>query len=142
MKFAATLIAIGAHAVKLQEDEDNLSSWETRSTNMHRVLDWDGSGTVDREELQDLIIIAEAFEYITADEAAEYTTTADMLFTDVFSGPFSVEELHDFVYSVIDGEDNDEDWDYLEDIETLLMEAEEMALDAAVAIAFDELDED
>jgi len=34
---------------------------------MHSVVDWDGSGTVDAAEMQDLFFLAEALEYIDED---------------------------------------------------------------------------
>ena len=68
MKFTLALLAIGAQAVKLhQDDEADLGSWEARAARMHSVIDWDGSGTVDAAELQDLFFLAEALEYIDAD---------------------------------------------------------------------------
>ena len=70
MKFTLALLAIGAQAVKLhQEDEyEDLGSWEARAARMHSVVDWDGSGTVEAAELQDLFFIAENFGYINEDE--------------------------------------------------------------------------
>ena len=65
MKFATALIAIGAQAVKLQQEEDDYVV--DRYAALHRITDWDGSGTVDAEELKDFAYIAEAFGYIDED---------------------------------------------------------------------------
>ena len=73
MKFAAALIALGAQAVKLYQEDGEYNQeddWETRSARVMSVIDWNGDELVDVDELKDLILIAETFGYIDGGEAA------------------------------------------------------------------------
>ena len=73
MKIAAALIALGAQAVKLYQEDGEYNQeddWETRSARVMSVIDWNGDELVDVDELKDLILIAETFGYIDDDEAA------------------------------------------------------------------------
>lgn len=110
MKFAAILIAIGAQAIKLREHEgegEDLGSWETRAENMHSVIDWNGDGLVSGDELSNLIFVAEHYDYITEQEAADLTDFAYEV-EDHFGGPFSYDQLEEEVNWIIDEGDEDD----------------------------------
>ena len=81
MKFALALLAIGAQAVKLHQDEDgeDLGSWKARADRMHSIVDWDGSGTVDAEEIKVLIAMTVENGYATEEEAEGLFAFADEL---------------------------------------------------------------
>ena len=138
MKFAAALIALGAQAVKLYQEEDEYNQaddWETRGARVMSVIDWNGDDLVDEDELKDLIFIAETFGYIDGDEADDLNEFAEGVI-DHFGGPISAEMLHDEINSIHDA---------LEGIEVMagIMEgAEDMMIDFAVDFAFDAIDAD
>jgi len=93
--FATALIAIGATAIKLREDggeESGLGFWEARVERMHSIIDWNGDTVVDRDELGDLVFLAELFNYIDEDEADGFYTDIDLAM-DYMGGPFSFEDL-------------------------------------------------
>ena len=141
--FATALIAIGATAIKLRDDggeESGLGSWEARAERMHSVIDWNGDSVVDGDELGDLVFLAETFDYIDADEADVLYTDIDIAM-DYMGGPFSFEDLQEEVEWMMENGDDD-DWEVLYTVEDLLEGAEEMLLDAAIDVAFDELDLD
>ena len=98
MKFTLALLAIGAQAVKLhQEEVEDPDFIADRVEALFRIVDWNGSGDVDADELKDLAYIAEAFGYIDEEEADAAYEGADEL-VEMFDGPFSFEDLEDAVY--------------------------------------------
>ena len=137
--FATALIAIGATAIKLREDGGE-ESWEARAERMHSVIDWNGDELVDGDELRDLVFIAETLDYVDEDEADGLYTDIDLAM-DYMLGPFSFEDLHAEVEWMMENGDDD-DWAVLDTIEDLLEGAEEMLIDAAIDVAFDEQDLD
>ena len=137
MKFAAALIALGAQAVKLYQEEDGSNQeqdWETRSARVMSVIDWNGDELVDEGELKDLIFIAETFGYIDGDEADELGEFAEGVI-DYFGGPFSAEELHDEVNYILEAAEG------IEVMEGLMEGAEQMIIDSAKAYTFDLVDD-
>ena len=62
MKFAASLIAIGASAVKLHQEE---------SHPVQRIIDWNGDGVISKGEAMDQAWVFNATGYIDDDELAE-----------------------------------------------------------------------
>ena len=135
MKFATALIAIGAQAVKLTQEEDDYVV--DRYVALHRITDWDGSGTVDAEEIKDFAYIAEAFGYIDEDELYEAYDGADELI-EAFGGPFTVDELVEVLdYALAEGGE-----EVVDEIVGGLEDAEELIIDAAVGFAFDAMDAD
>lgn len=86
MKFATALIAIGAQAVKLHQ-EDGEDYLIERAVAMHRIIDWNGSGTVDGEEIKDLAYAADAFGYIEEGELDQVNADIDE-FMVTMGGPF------------------------------------------------------
>lgn len=137
--FATALIAIGATAIKLREDGGE-ESWEARAERLHSVIDWNGDELVDGDELRDLVFIAETLDYVDEDEADGLYTDIDLAM-DYMLGPFSFEDLHAEVEWMMENGDDD-DWAVLDTIEDLLEGAEEMLIDAAIDVAFDEQDLD
>ena len=137
--FATALIAIGATAIKLREDGGE-ESWEARAERMHSVIDWNGDELVDGDELRDLVFIAETLDYVDEDEADGLYTDIDLAM-DYMLGPFSFEDLHAEVEWMMENGDDD-DWAVLDTIEDLLEGAEDMLIDAAIDVAFDEQDLD
>ena len=59
---------------------------------MHSIVDWDGSGTVDAAEIQDMVLIAEVTEYVTEGEADDMGEFAVEL-EEHMGGPFTSEQL-------------------------------------------------
>ena len=140
MKFTLALLAIGSQAVKLhQDDEADLGSWEARAARMHSVIDWDGSGTVDAAELQDLFFLAENLDYIDEDMQDELDDFADGM-EEYFGGPWTAEEMIEEVNWVIEN-GTEEDMEHLDVLEGILEGSEEMLLDFALSFAFDYVDE-
>ena len=140
MKFTLALLAIGSQAVKLhQDDEADLGSWEARAERMHSVIDWDGSGTVDAAELQDLFFLAENLDYIDEDMQDELDDFADGM-EEYFGGPWTAEEMIEEVNWVIEN-GTEEDMEHLDVLEGILEGSEEMLLDFALSFAFDYVDE-
>ena len=60
MKFAASLIAIGASAVKLREED--------QAHPVQRMIDWNGDGLIQREEAKDQAYIFYATGYIDEED--------------------------------------------------------------------------
>ena len=138
MKFALALLAIGSQAVKLHFDIDSEWTWEERAENIHSVVDWDGSGTVDAEEIRDVLLIADVLGYISDEEYDEMYDFAGEV-VELLGGPFTHEELVDGVHWVLESGDS-EDFENLEKLEGLMEGAEEMLVDLAIDIAFDMVD--
>ena len=91
MKFTLAL-AIGAQAVKLhQEDEFYIVD---RAEALFEVLDWNGSGTVEVEELKDFAYASEAFGYITEEQLMDAIRNADQT-GEYFGGEFAFEDIED-----------------------------------------------
>ena len=130
MKFATALIAIGAQAVKLHQ-EDGEDYLIERAVAMHRIIDWNGSGTVDGDEIKDLAYIADAFGYLEEGALEEVDEEVDE-FMETMGGPFE----EDALVEALEGEDEELQKDMVEGLEG----AETMIIDFAVAVAFDEID--
>lgn len=57
---------------------------------MHTIIDWNGDGFVDGDELRDLIYVSEFFEYIDQTEAGLLNAwVGDII--EHFDGPFTYE---------------------------------------------------
>ena len=130
MKFATALIAIGAQAVKLHQ-EDGEDYLIERAVAMHRIIDWNGSGTVDGDEIKDLAYAADAFGYIEEGELDQVNADIDE-FMDAMGGPFDEDDLVGVL------EEADEE--LLEEMVEGLECAEEMIIDFAVGAVFDAID--
>jgi len=105
MKFTLALLAIGAQAVKLhQEEVEDPDFIADRVEALFRIVDWNGSGDVDADELKDFAYIAEAWGYIDEEEADGAYEGADEL-VDAFGGPFSFEDLEGAVMASIAEDD-------------------------------------
>jgi len=148
MKFAAALIALGAQAVKLYQEEDEYNQaddWETRGARVMSVIDWNGDDLVDEDELKDLIFIAETFGYIDGDEADDLNEFAEGVI-DHFEGPISAEMLHEEIEWILEQPNEDGEWDEalegIAEMEDLVEGAEDMMIDLAVEVAFDAIDAD
>ena len=139
MKFTLALLAIGAQAVKLHQEAEDLGTWEARAARMHSVIDWDGSGTVDAAELQDLFFLAEAVGHID-EENQEWLDGFAEDVEDHMGGPFSADEMIDEVYRIME-EGTEEEKEALDVLEEILEGSEEMLLDFALEFAFDYVDE-
>ena len=63
-----------------------------RAERTHSIVDWDGSGTVDAAEIQDMVLIAEVTDYVTAEEADDLDEFAVHL-EEHMGGPFTSEQL-------------------------------------------------
>ena len=130
MKFATALIAIGAQAVKLHQ-EDGEDYLIERAVAMHRIIDWNGSGTVDGEEIKDLAYAADAFGYIEEGELDQVNADIDE-FMNAMGGPFDEDQL----IGVLEEADEEVQEEMVEGLEC----AEEMIIDFAVGAVFDEID--
>ena len=148
MKFAAALIALGAQAVKLYQEEDEYNQeddWETRGARVMSVIDWNGDELVDEDELKDLVFIAETFGYIDGDEADGLDEFAEGVI-EYFGGPISAEMLHDEIEWILEQPNENGEWDEalegIADMEDFVEGAEDMMIDLAVEVAFDVIDAD
>ena len=105
---------------------------------MHTIIDWNGDGFVDGDELRDLIYVSEFFEYIDQTEAGLLNAwVGDII--EHFDGPFTYEQLKDFQDSA-EGS-SDPDIVRLNDQLTEIIEMQEdMLIDLAVAIVYDDFD--
>ena len=94
MKYILAFIAATTQAVKLLTEvaED---SWETRAERLHTVIDWNGDGLVDGDELKDLIWVSKTYGYITQSEADNLDNFVDSVIAH-FGGPFSYADLAEF----------------------------------------------
>lgn len=119
MKFAASLIAIGASAIKLKQDDE--------PHHIQRMVDWNGDGVIQREEAIDQAYIFEALGYISEDDLEEAKD-----FYDDFPDTFTFEE----VYNYLEGDE-----DGLEGFEGYIEFSEDVVLDIAANILFDFVDE-
>ena len=143
MKFALALLAIGAQAVKLHQEEEvqeDPSSWKARADRMHSIVDWDGSGTVDAEEIKVLIAMTAENGYATEDEAEGLFVFADELQEDM-GGPFTADQLWAAVEVLMEADD-EEALDDLETMEGLLVDAEDMIMNMAIDASFEVMDID
>ena len=76
MKFAASLIAIGASAVKLHQDAHPVQ----------RMVDWNGDGVIQREEAMDQAYLFNAFGYLDDEDLAD---RIDIYSSDEFPDEFT-----------------------------------------------------
>ena len=124
MKFAASLIAIGASAIKLhQEDEAHP---------VQRMIDWNGDGLIQREEAKDQAYIFYATGYIDEDDLAE---AIDFYDDDEFPDEFTFDDVWDYVEETGDQE-------VAEGFAEFVEFSENVVLDMAANAIFDEVDAD
>ena len=134
MKFTLAL-AIGAQAVKLhQEDEFYILD---RAEAFFEVVDWNGSGTVDVDELKDFAYASEAFGYIDKEQLADADYYANEMGKH-FGGEFAFEDVEDEITKVIASGDIS----LAEDMSDTLAFNERIMIDGAIWLNFEELDAD
>ena len=97
MKFTLAL-AIGAQAVKLHQEDH----WYIldRAKAFFEVVDWNGSGTVDVDELKDFAYASEAFGYLTEEQLIDAYYYADEM-GEYFGGEFAFGDVEGEITKVI-----------------------------------------
>ena len=134
MKFTLAL-AIGAQAVKLhQEDEFYILD---RAEAYFEVVDWNGSGTVDVEELKDFAYASEAFGYIDEEQLIDAYYYADEMGA-YFGGEFAFEDVEDELTKIV----TSGDISLAQDMSDVLEFNERVMIDSAIWYNFEELDAD
>lgn len=124
MKFAASLIAIGASAIKLRQEDE--------AHPVQRMIDWNGDGVIQREEAKDQAYIFYATGYIDEDDLDEAIEFYD---DDEFPAEFTFEDVWDYVEESGDMETAEGFADFIEF-------SEDVVLDMAANAIFDEIDAD
>ena len=107
---------------------------------MHSIVDWDGSGTVDAEEIKVLIGMTVENGFATEDEVAGLNDFADELEDDM-GGPFTSDQLWTEVEALM-AADDEEALSDLATMEELLVDAEDMFLNIAIEESFEVMDID
>ena len=107
---------------------------------MHGIVDWDGSGTVDAQEIKELIDLTEHYGFSTAEEAEGLDAFAIELEEDM-GGPFTAEQLWTEVEALM-AADDEEALSDLETMEELLVDAEDAFLALAIDAMFEVIDID
>ena len=125
MKFAACLIAIGASAIKLRQEDDG-PALADRGDRVQRIIDWDGDGVIQLHEAMDQVFLFNALGYID-DE------TTDLIINDYSENmpdEFTFEEVHE------EALENDD----VADLEWFIEYSEDVFIDIATNAIFDEVD--
>ena len=123
MKFAASLIAIGASAIKLNQEDAHP---------VQRMIDWNGDGLIQREEAKDQAYIFYATGYIDEDDLNEAIEFYDH---DEFPDEFTFDDVWDYVEETGDEETAEGFAEYVEF-------SENVVLDMAANAIFDVIDAD
>lgn len=123
MKFAASLIAIGASAIKLNQEDAHP---------VQRMIDWNGDGLIQREEAKDQAYIFYATGYIDEDDLNEAIEFYDH---DEFPDEFTFDDVWDYVEETGDQETAD-------GFEEFVEFSENVVLDMAANAIFDVIDAD
>ena len=111
MKFAASLIAMGASAVKLaQEDEAH---------GVQRIVDWNGDGAISKLEAIDQVNVYEAMGYLTEDQA---DATIQFYNTDLLPDEFTFDYVTDMYESTGDERGLNDFLHYIEYSENVTMD--------------------
>lgn len=124
MKFAASLIAIGASAIKLRQEDE--------AHPVQRMIDWNGDGLIQREEAKDQAYIFYATGYIDEDDLAEAIEFYD---DDEFPDEFTFDDVWNYVEETGDEETAEGFAEFVEF-------SENVVLDMAANYIFDEIDAD
>ena len=124
MKFAASLIAIGASAVKLREED--------QAHPVQRMIDWNGDGLIQREEAKDQAYIFYATGYIDEEDLDEAIEFYD---DEEFPDEFTFDDVWDYV-------DETGDMEAAEGFMEFVEFSENVVLDMAANAIFDEIDGD
>ena len=124
MKFAASLIAIGASAVKLREED--------QAHPVQRMIDWNGDGLIQREEAKDQAYIFYATGYIDEEDLDEAIEFYD---DEEFPDEFTFDDVWDYV-------DETGDMEAAEGFMEFVEFSENVVLDMAANALFDEVDAD
>ena len=125
MKFAASLIAIGASAVKLHQEEEE-------SHPVQRIIDWNGDGLIQKYEAMDQAYVFNATGYIDDDALAE---AMEFYEQDDFPEWFTFDGIWEWIEYEGDEEDAQDFAEYIEFSENVI-------LDIVANYIFDEIDAD
>ena len=123
MKFAASLIAIGASAVKLHQEE---------SHPVQRIIDWNGDGVISKREAMDQAYVFNATGYIDDDALAE---AIEFYEDDEFPKWFTFDDVYLYIEESGDTEAAQDFAEYIEFSENVI-------LDIVANYIFDEIDAD